>query len=118
MNRAAMLANPRYRTGDYAVTRRGAPGLIDGVAQEPAESTFTTGDASLQAASGDTLKLAPEGSSTDNLRDLWTTTLLRTVPIPDVVTVGVEPWVVFNVKDFTGLGGVHYIVSLSRGVTP
>lgn len=118
MNRAGMLSNPRFRTGDYAVTRRGTPGMVDGEAQAPATSALTTGDASLQPASGETLKLAPEGAHTEDLRDLWTTTALRSRPVPDVVTIDGEAWVVFSVRPWAGMGGTHYIVGLSRRVTP
>jgi hypothetical protein len=118
MNRAAMLARPRFRTGDYLVTRRGTPSFVDGIQIEAEPETFQTGDASLQPASDHTLRVLPEGIHADGVRDLWTTAALRAVPTPDVLTIDGEPWAVFSVRTWSGLGGTHYIVGVARQVTP
>ena len=118
MNRARMLASPRFRTGNYTVTRRAAPTFTSGEAVAGAVTTFKTGDASLQPATAATLRVLPEGVHADGAADLWTTAELRAVPVPDTVTVGAEAWKVVRVEKHTGMGGTHYVVGLARSVTP
>lgn len=119
MNPARLLANPRFKTGDYTVTRRAAPTFdADGIAVAGAGTTFKTGPANLQPAGGATLKVAPEGLHSEDLRELWTTVELRARPVPDVVTIAGEPWAVFHVETWAGLGGTHYVAALSRQVVP
>lgn len=113
-----MLSDPDFKTGDYTVTRRAAPSFSAGEAVAGSTSTFTTGDASLQPASAQTLKVLPEGVHAEGVADLWTTTELRAVPVPDVVTIGGEAWRVIRVQTHTGMGGTHYVVGLARGATP
>jgi hypothetical protein len=118
VNRAAMLANPRFRTGDYTVTRTAEPTWTAGVKVAGATTTFTTGDASLQPASQATLKVLPEGTHAAGAADLWTTTALRAQPVADVVTIDSESWRVVRVEKHVGMGGTHYIVGLARSKTP
>ena len=118
MKPAALLR--RFGTGDYTVTRRASPVFdADGVASAGSSSSFKTGHACLQPASGRTLQVAPEGLHGQDLRDLWTTVELRATPVPDVVTIGGEAWAVFHVEAWPGLHGKpHWLASLSRQVTP
>lgn len=119
MNRAAMLGRPRFKTGDYTVTRRAAPTYdADGVLVPATATTFKTGDASLQPASAETLKVLPEGMHAEGAADLWTTAELRAVPVADVVTIGTEAWTVVRVRKHDGMGGTHYVVGLARSKTP
>jgi hypothetical protein len=114
-----MLSNPRFKTGDYTVTRRAAPTYdADGVLVPASSSTFTTGDASLQPASAETLEVLPEGVHAEGAADLWTTTELTAEPVPDVVTIDSAPWMVVRVKKHVGMGGTHYVVGLARSKTP
>ena len=124
MNRAAMLGRPRFRTGDYLVTRTAAPTLAAGVEVPGSTTTFQTGDASLQPASGATLQVRPEGIHAQDVRDLWTTAALQVAPVPDRLTIAhevsgvAEIWIVFQVRPWTGMGGQHFIASLARQATP
>jgi hypothetical protein len=116
-----MLSDPDFKTGDYTVTRRAAATWSSGEATSGATSTFTTGNASLQPASAETLAVAPEGAHATGVADLWTTTELRTVTDAtpaDIVTIGTEAWRVVRVAKHVGMGGTHYIVGLARGTTP
>lgn len=119
MNRAAMLGQPRFRTGDYLITRTAAPTYdADGVLVPGATSTFTTGDASLQPPTGAALKVLPEGLHAEITAVLYTTAALQLDPVPDLVTVPSGPLAgglrVVAIAPWVGMGDTHYVVGLAR----
>lgn len=116
-----VFADPDIRTGDYLVTRRGAPQFFDGVEQPGEVSTFRTGDASFQPASGQQLRQIPEGLRTDSVAQLWCRAEVRVEPVPDVVTIEGHPhaawnrdWRVYQVTPWVGHGSQHWIAYLAR----
>lgn len=113
-----MLSDPDFKTGDYTVTRTAAPTFTAGVAVAGATSTITTGDASLQPVEGADLKLLPEGLHAANAALLYTTALLRLVPVPDQISIGSETWRVVGFKTWVGFGGTHQIAIVARSATP
>ena len=76
-----ILADPDFRTGNpvwgYAVTRRAAPTVADGIATDGATSSLTTGPAILRPLSGSDLQALPEGYHVADLRKILTTADLR-----------------------------------------
>lgn len=116
-----VFADPDIRTGDYLVTRRGAPQFFDGVKYEGESSTFQTGAASFQPASGQQLRLLPEGLRSDSVAQIWCRAALRVEPEPDIVTIVGHPhdpwncdWRVYQVVPWVGHGSQHWIAYLSR----
>lgn len=116
-----VFADPEIRTGDYLVTRPAEPEFFDGVAFAGPPATFQTGDASLQPASGQQLRVLPEGVRADSAAQLWCKVQLRARPLPDVVTVTGHPcpdwnsdWLVYQVVPWVGHGSAHCIAYLSR----
>lgn len=118
-----VFADPDLRTGDYLVTRPAVPEFHDGVPFTGDPTTFQTGDASLQPASGEQLKVLPEGVRADSAAQMWCRPMLRAKPVPDVVTVTGHPfedwngdWLVYQVVPWVGHGAAHCIAYLSRVV--
>jgi hypothetical protein len=119
VNRAGMLSNPRFKTGDYTVTRRAAPTYdSDGKLVPATPSSFTTGDASLQPPTGAALRVLPEGLHAEITAVLYTTAALQIEPVPDVVTVASGPLAgglaVVAIAPWPGMGDTHYVVGLAR----
>lgn len=119
MNRASMLSRPRFRTGDYTVTRHAAPTYDSaGVLVPATPSTFATGDASLQPPTGATLRVFAEGLHATIEAVLYTSTALRIEPVPDLVTVPSGPLAgslaVVAIAPWPGMGDTHYVVGLAR----
>lgn len=107
--------------GSYQVTRI-APATIgsDGRLVQPTSETFPI-VAVEQPVTGRDLQVLPEGWRGEESRNLYTTTLLRTVNqdgSPDTVTIGTQAWVAINIKRWLAFRGVHYIVLVSRRSVP
>lgn len=118
-----VFADPDFRTGDYLVTRPSTPEFSDGVAFAGSPTTFQTGDASFQPASGQQLKVLPEGVRADSAAQIWCRPMLRVEPLPDVVTITGHPlaewngpWRVYQATPHVGHGGSHCVAYLSRVV--
>lgn len=114
-----MLSDPDFKTGDYTVSRHGAPTYdAAGVLVPATPSSFTTGDASLQPPTGAALKVLPEGFHAEITAVLYTTAALRIEPMPDLVTVASGPLAgslaVVAIAPWPGMGGTHYVVGLAR----
>lgn len=102
MSVAAILAT--LKTGTYTVTRRGAV-TYDEDSREPVAGDLTTFtiDASIQPATGRTMKNLKEGIRTADVRGCWTATEIRTADEEtkveaDIVTVDGTDYEVFSVE--------------------
>lgn len=111
----------RFATGTYTVTRTAAGTLSAGHYTAGATSTFSI-VASVQPASGRSLRVLAEGRRGDEVRELYTTTELRLGAAgsidPDTVSIDGETWEVCNVKRSQHFGETHYVVLISRKTVP
>lgn len=118
-----VFSDPDIRTGDYLVRRQDASQFFDGVESPGEVSTFQTGDASFQPASGQQLRLLPEGVRSDSAAQLWCRPRLQVEPVSDIVTIAGHPhtewngdWRVYQVVPWVGHGASHWIAYLAKVV--
>lgn len=109
---------PDFRTGVYTVSRPGAGTVSAGVYTPGAATTFTI-DAVVQPVGHD-LRVVPEGRRVEDVRRIYTVTLLRsTASGPDVVTIDGDPYEVFRVDGpWTMDGETHYVAYAARQTVP
>lgn len=104
-----------FRTSDgagdgvYSVSRPGAQVRTAGVVSAGAPTTFDI-VASVQPASGKELKTLAEGRRTEDVRKIFTATVLRT---KDVVTISGDPFEVFRVEGPWELDGDVHVEALA-----
>lgn len=120
----SVLGDPDIGNGSFLVTRASPPQFFDGVEFAQPSTTFQTGIASLQPASGRQLRVLPEGLRADHVAALLTTADLRVEPVPDVVRVlGTEHpslgsfagrWRVYQVQTLAAHGSGHTLAYLAR----
>lgn len=100
-----------FQTGTYTVTRRG-PTVVgsDGRADLASSTTFTV-TASVQHLTGrDLQRLGPEGLRTSERRKLYTTTSLRVVGAPDVLSIDGASWEVESIERYDVLGNYYKVI--------
>lgn len=109
----------RFASGTYTVSRYGAPAWADGLATKASPSTFSI-VASVQPVGGREIRALPEGRRGNEVRVVYTATLLRTEAAgsADIVTIGGEPWEVFKVETWEAWGVTHYRAFVSRTSIP
>ena len=110
----------RFSTGTYTVTRTTASTNVMGRTVAGAATTFTM-DASIQPVTGHALQKTPDGTSSEDVRVVYTRTALNTltsVYAPDKITIGNESYIVFKVETFGAVSGGHYRVHIARQLVP
>lgn len=104
-----------FATGVYTVTRRAAGTSTKGKVTPGEASTFTI-QASVQPLGGRELMRLTEGQRASERRLVFTTVELRTGTLPDVITLGDEPWEVEAVESWVTPLGTFYKVTAARAV--
>lgn len=112
---ADTLTDPDFVTGDYTVTRQGAPTVTAGVDLPGATSTLQTGAAALHPSTI-ALEMLPEGHHVKGAWVLFTTTALLMEPVPDKLATPHGTLAVADVRPWTGHGGTFYVVGLDKAV--
>lgn len=113
MNFAANIAY--FATGTYTVHRRGpTTAAVDGLAVVASETTFAI-TASVQPGSGESGEQLTEGERISNIKEIWTTTLLRAGKAADKVDIGGTLYRVTDVKDNMILGGFCTATAIREG---
>lgn len=111
------LTDPDFVTGDYTVTRQGAPTYVDNLPVPAATSTLSTGPAALHPA-GLVLKMLPEGHHVQGSWILFSTVALQLEPVPDLVTTEHGAMRVVDLHPWTGHGATFYLVGLDKAGLP
>lgn len=113
MNFAPNIA--AFLTGTYTVTRRGPTTVgADGIADAATASTFTI-TASVQPLRGRELQRLPEGLRVAERRKLYTSTSLKVIGAPDVVSIDGDDWEVESVENYSQLGNYYKVVVAKVG---
>lgn len=100
----------RFATGTYVVTRRGATTTgSDGRGTDAASSTFSV-QACVQPLSGRELQRLTQGLRASEVRKLYTTSVLKAIDAPDVVTIDGADWQVEDDEDYSAGGYYKYTV--------
>lgn len=109
----------RFATGTYSVARYGAPTWSDGIGTKAAPSTISI-VASVQPVGGREIRALPEGRRGNEVRVIYTATLLQTETSgsADIVTIDGEPYEVFKVETWIAWGVTHYRAFASRTSIP
>lgn len=107
----------RQRTGTYRFTAGPTFINVDGVMVPGAAGAYFDADANVQPASGKTMRMLPEGTLADDVRDVWVATLETITPSEAVqpdgsggrrghsVTVDGVVYEVVRAKDWRANGG-------------
>lgn len=107
-----MSLSPRMNMAAYTVTRSQIVAPVNGRPSAPSTSTFPI-QANMQPADGDTLKTMPEARDSDDVRKLFTATLLFVTSntyLPDIVSIGGQRFEVIKVAGWPG----HYEVIVQK----
>lgn len=112
MNLGGVIAS--FATGTYTVTRQGPTTVdVDGRAVTAAPSTFSI-LASVQPMSGRELQRLSEGLRVAERRVLFTSTSLRVIGAPDVVSVDGELWEVETVEHWGPAIGTFFKATIAK----
>lgn len=99
-----------FQTGTYTVTRRNSTVVgSDGRADLATATTFPI-TASVQHLTGRDLQRLPEGLRTSERRKLYTTTSLRVVGAPDVISIDSANWEVESIERYDVLGNYYKVL--------
>ena len=107
-----------FKTGDYAVTRRGAGSYVKGRYVEAASSTFSI-SANVQPAGPRTLMALAEAFHTTDAKLVFTKTQLysRTpAQASDKISIDGETYTVVKVEYWPAFGDSHYRVTVAIDV--
>lgn len=110
----------RFASGTYSVSRHGTGTWTTGVFAKASPSTISI-VASVQPVGGRDFAALPEGRRANEVRVIYTATLLRTegpAGSADEITIDGEAWEIFKVETWPAWGVTHYRAFASRKAIP